>query len=158
MKSKLDQTSISFPDADKGYTCPTCGHYHRRYYRKLNANMCMAILAVFHFGNDQFVHVEKLMKEKGLPRSGDFPYLVHWKLLERKIADREDGSPKNGFYKITDYGRLFARGKINVKSTMIYYNGKCEGFEGDEISIEKAINKKFDFRELMKGDYTMQTS
>ncbi|HLA59029.1 MAG TPA: hypothetical protein VK622_09725 [Puia sp.] len=158
MKSKLDQTAMNFPNPDKGYTCECCGAFHKRYYRRLNANMAMALLAVYHYGGDKFVHVEKLMKEKGLPRSGDFPYLCHWKLLEKKVADREDGSSRNGFYKITDYGKLFVRSEITVQQTLIYYKGKAEGFEGKEISIADAIGKKFDFRELLAGgDYKMQS-
>lgn len=153
----LTQSGIDFPDADKGYHCPCCGQYCRRYYRKLNSNMAVTMIALFRKKKFGFVNIEEFLRVNGYKRSGDFPYLVHWGLMEKLTEPRPDGSSRNGFYKLTDKGRQFVLQEIKVKSTLIFYNGKCEGFEGDEIGIEKALGKRFDYRELMDGDYKIQS-
>lgn len=102
--------------------------------------------------------IEEFMRINGFHRSGDFSYLVHWRLLEKMEGKRPDGSKKNGFYKITDKGVRFVKQEITVPQTLIIYNGKCEGFEGDQVSIKDGLGKRFDYAELMKGDYTIQSS
>jgi len=147
---------IQFPDADKGYNCPCCGSFIKRYYRKLNCNMAMTMIALFRKKKFGFVRVEEFLRLNGYPRSGDFPYLVHWGLLEKMPGKRTDGSTRHGFYKLTDKGRQFVLKQITVQKTLIYYLNKAEGFEGDQIDIVAALGKKFDYRELMDGDYTIQ--
>lgn len=148
---------IEFPDADAGFHCPCCGSFCKRYRRKLNANACMVMIAMFRKKKFGFVKIEEFMRVNGYQRSGDFPYLVHWGMLEKMEGERADGSKKNGFYKLTEKGRDFVQRKIKAKATLIIYNGKVEGFEGDEISIEQALGKKFDYRELMGEDYKLWT-
>lgn len=150
------QTTMDFPDKDKGYFCQCCGQFVKRYYRKINANMCVTLCALYRKKKFGFVRVEEFLRVNGYPRSGDFPYLVHWGLLEKMPGNRADGSTKNGFYKITDKGRAFVEKKITVQQTMIFFNGKCEGFEGEQVDITAGLARKFDYQELMKGDYTIQ--
>lgn len=104
-----------------------------------------------------FKKIEEFMRLQGFKRSGDFPYLVHWGLLEKMEGKRADGSSKNGMYKLTDKGRLFVTCQLVVNQTLIIFNGKCEGFEGDLIDIKQALGKHFDYAELMKGEYTLYT-
>lgn len=162
MKSQLSihesQGSIDFPDADKGYYCPSCGQFCKRYYRKMNSNMAVVMIALYRKKKFGFVHIEEFMRVLGYKRSGDFAYLVHWGFLEKLVGDRPDGSKRNGFYKLTGRGLMFVEKKTTAKRTLIIYNGKCEGFEGDEITIVDALGKHFDYAELMKGDYTIQNS
>lgn len=153
----LPQSGMDFPDADKGYNCPCCGQLCKRYYRNLNANMAIVMITMYRKKKFGFIRVEEFMRLNGYPRSGDFSYLVHWGLMEKMLGKRPDGSSKNGFYKLTDKGRQFVLKQMLVPKTLIFYNGKREGFEGDEIGIEVALGKKFDYRELMDGDYKMHT-
>lgn len=155
MSKVLPQSELTFPNADKGYNCPCCGQLCKRYYRKLNCNQAMTMIALFRKKKFGFVRIEEFLRVHGYPRSGDFPYLVHWKLLEKMEGKRTDGSNRNGFYKLTDKGRQFVMEQIKVPQTLIYYNGKCEGFEGKEVGIREALGKKFDYRELLEGDYKM---
>jgi len=152
----LPQIGLELPDADKGYTCPHCGQYCKRYYRHFNSNMAIALIVLYRNLDKGFVHLENLMKEAGYKRCGDASYLRHYRLIEKKEGKREDGSPRNGMYKITSAGIMFVEGKTKVKKKYIIYNNKHEGFEGDEITIQDALGKKFDYRQLMDGDYTIQ--
>lgn len=153
----MKQKSFDFPNPDVGYKCPCCGQLCKRYYRKMNANMAMTMIVLYRKKRFGFVRVEEFLRVHGYPRSGDFPYLVHYGMLEKMVGERADGSKKNGFYKLTDKGRQFVLGQITVPKTFIFYNGKFEGFEGDEIDIKQALGKAFDYRELMDGDYTIHT-
>ncbi len=155
---KLEQTTMEFPDPDKGYICPCCSQFVKRYHRKMNANMCVTLCLLVRKKRSGFVPIEEFMRVMGHQRSGDFSYLVHWGLLEKMTGKRPDGSSKNGFYKITDKGVRFVKGEITVPQTLIIYNGKCEGFEGMQVDIKYGLGKRFDYAELMKGDYTIQKS
>lgn len=152
----LEQLSLNIPDPDKGYTCPHCGQFCKRYYRHFNSNMALALIILYRNKEKGFIHLEKTMKDAGYNRCGDASYLRHYRLIERLEKDREDGSPRNGMYKITGTGIMFAEGKSKVKAKFIIYNNKHEGFEGDEITIQDALGSKFDYRQLMDGDYTIQ--
>ncbi len=151
-----EQLSLNIPDPDAGYTCPHCGQYCKRYYRHFNSNMAIALIVLYRNLDKGFVHLENLMKEAGYKRCGDASYLRHYRLIEKKEGKREDGSPRNGMYKITSAGIMFVEGKTKVKKKYIIYNNKHEGFEGDEITIQDALGTKFDYRQLMDGDYTIQ--
>lgn len=144
-------------DPDKGYYCPHCGSYCKRYRRKLNANMAITMIAMYRKKKFGFIKVEEFMRVSGYTRSGDFPYLVHWGLLEKMDGKREDGSNHHGFYKLTDKGREFVMHRISVQQTMIIFNGTVEGFDGPEISIDQALGKKFNYREIMGEDYRVYT-
>lgn len=142
-------------DKDKGFVCPHCGSYCKRYYRKMNSNMALVMIVLFNKKIFGFIKVEEFMRVHGFKRSGDFPYLVHWGFLEKMEGKREDGSSSNGFYKLTEAGREFVLGKRVAMQTVITYNGKFEGFEGHMINIKQALGKQFRYDELMKGEYTV---
>lgn len=156
-KKVLPQSTLDFPNADKGYNCPCCGQLCKRYYRKFNANMALALIVLYRNMDKGFIHLENLLADKGFKRCGDASYLRHYKLIEAMDKPREDGSKRNGHYKITGLGIMFVEGKSTVQNTYIIYNNKHEGFEGPEISIVDALGKKFDYRELMDGDYQLYT-
>lgn len=136
-------------DKDHGFYCTHCGSYNKRYHRSINSNMCITLLTLYKSGLRDYVHIEDLMRKSGHKRSGDFPYLVHWKFLEKKPGDREDGSNRNGFYKITGLGLMFVEKKLKAKQKALIFHNEFEGFEGEEIDIEQALGTKFNYSELM---------
>jgi hypothetical protein len=150
------QSNINFQNPDTGYKCPCCGQLCKRYFRKFNSNMALALIVLYRHKEKGFIHLENTMKELGYKRCGDASYLRHYRLIEKMEGEREDGSPRNGMYKITGIGIMFAEGHSMVQNTFIIYNNKHEGFEGEKITIEDALGKRFDYRELMNSDYTIQ--
>jgi len=135
--------------AAKGFTCGHCGQFVKLYRRKLNSNMALTLLLLYRSGKRDFVHIENFMQELGYKRSGDFSYLVHWKFLEKKSGNREDGSTRNGHYKLTGLGIMFAEGKITAREKIMIFNNKFEGFDGGEVDIRTALTEKFNYEELM---------
>lgn len=148
---------MNIPDPDKGYCCPTCGQLCKRYYRSFNSNMALSLIFLYKFRKHGFIKIEELMRINGYKRCGDASYLRHYKLIEAAEGKREDGSTRVGMYKITGMGIMFVEKNLTVKSKFVMYKGKCEGYEGREINIEDALGKKFNYSELMNGDYKMYT-
>lgn len=152
MNIEFDFTPQTTEDnADKGFICPCCGSFVKRYKRKLNSNMALVLIHLYRAGIKDFIHVEQFMSYKNLPRSGDFHKLVHWGLLDKKIAKRDDGSNRNGYYKLNDRSIEFVLGRYKCQEKAIIYNGKLEGFEGELITIKDALGDKFNYNELMYG-------
>lgn len=136
-------------NADDGYCCPHCKRLVKRYRRKLNSNMVMTLMYLYKAGAKDWVHVEKWLAENNHPRSGDFHKLIHWNLLEKMYVDREDGSPRNGYYKLNGRSILFIEGKLEVPEKVVMLNGSFEGFEGKHVNIKDCLPSKFNYQELM---------
>lgn len=134
---------------ERGYVCPCCNSFIKLYKRSFNSNMCLALIAIYNSGIRTFTHMENLLREKGYKRCGDFSYLVHYGLLEKLEGKREDGSPKNGMYKITGRGIMFVENKLTVQEKFLMYNSVCEGFDGKEINIKEALGTRFHYDQLM---------
>jgi hypothetical protein len=134
---------------EKNLRCECCGRLMVIYHRPINSNMAFTLLQLYRHKEFNFVHVERWLKEKGYPRSGDFHKLIYWGFLEKKHEEREDGCKYNGYYKITGRGIMFCENKITAKEKAQIYNNKFLGFEGKEITIQDALGKKFNYSELM---------
>lgn len=143
------QNAINFPDKNKGYTCPCCDQFVKAYIRSFNSNMAVALLVLYKNRNKGFVHLETLLTESGHKRCGDASYLRHFKLIEALKEKRDDGSKRNGKYKITGLGIMFCENKVTVKSNFEIFNNKVEGFSGEEVNIHQALGTKFSYQELM---------
>lgn len=149
MNLKKQARNLFPQSADEGYTCECCGMFIKRYFRSFNSNMALALIALYKNKEKGYVHVENTLAEMGYKRCGDASYLQHYNLITPLKEEREDGSPRNGYYKITALGMLFVEKKSTVAEKFIMFKGKFEGFEGKEINIEQALNKKFIYLEIM---------
>ena len=118
----LQQLEVSFPDASKGYYCPCCDSYVKIYKRSLNSNMAICLIALYRHTKGEFVKVESFLSQHGYQRCGDFSYLRHYGFIEARKEQREDNSPRNGFYRITGIGRLFVEGKEVAKEKFLIQN------------------------------------
>lgn len=136
-------------DISKGYKCYHCGSFVKEYTRSFNANMSLALICLYKHGKGKFVKVEDMLIEHGYKRCGDFSYCKYYGLIEPLKEKRQDGSSRNGFYRLTAYGCLFVEGKVKVVSKFKILHNACTGFEGEEIDIKQALGKRFDFNILM---------
>lgn len=112
VQSVMDFETKVKPQTEK---CPCCGHQSIVYRRSINSNMCVALICLLKSGNTGFVHMEELLRSSGYKRCGDFSYLVHYRFIEKLKEKREDGSSRNGMYKITSSGIMFAENKTTAK-------------------------------------------
>lgn len=144
---------IVFPDLKKGYTCSCCGAFIKTYVRKFNSNMALALAILYRntiaSNSNDFVHLEELIIKSGHKRCGDFSYLVHYGFIEKLVSKRNDGSKRNGYYRIAQPGVMFVLGKSTAKEKFVMDGGKFRGFEGGDITFLDALSKKFNYNELM---------
>lgn len=113
--------------------------------------MGVALLVLYKNRDKGFVHLESLLIENGHKRCGDAAYLRWYKLIEPMKGKHENGSNRNGYYKITGLGIMFCENKMTVKANFEIFNNKVEGFSGDEINIFQSLGKKFSYQELMSN-------
>ncbi len=161
---EIDPASISLADAaawvleqhKKGAVCPCCDQLAKRYKRKLNSSMAYALLLIYrHFKtHTDWLHVPEYLEEVcntgPTKRGGDWAKMVHWGLIVGKDDEtRTDGSKRTGFYKITQKGIDFVRGRIRVPKYAHLYAAKCIALSPDDTSISEALGSRFNYSELM---------
>lgn len=132
----------------KGCACPACGQHVQMYKRTITRAMAkgLSILASLpdtEKDKDGFFHMEKAMKKycDDASARGDMPKLRFWGLLEAREGKREDGSSRNGYYRVTLQGFEFLRGKIEVEKSLWIFNDKVKMRSEEKINFEKAIQK-----------------
>lgn len=141
---------------DAGFICPCCKSFVKRYTRSFNSNMALCLILLYKYNVNGFIKVEDFLIKNGHKRCGDFSYLTHYRFLEKQPGKREDGSSRNGYYRLTSLGILFVEGKIKAHKKFMILNNKFEGFVGDEITIKQALGARFHFDELM-GKFNPKT-
>lgn len=144
----MNQLDIFSEAQEKGFKCSCCGQFVKMYHRKLNSSMAKVLILIYKSGKTDYFHVENWLKElnRGDLRA-DFHKLRYWGLLKKKVENREDGSARNGFYRITPAGIMFVEGKTQVSEKIIVFNNEFQGYEGKEIFIHQV--SKFNYSELM---------
>lgn len=90
---------------------------------------------------------------------GDYAKLRYWDLIESmpNIDEPRKTQRSSGMWRLTDAGHDFAIGDTTV-SAICYYRqpeGGVLGFEPEQISIQEAVGKRFDYSRLMQG-YTQE--
>jgi len=155
----VDQSFL--PLLEDGAHCPTCGRFGKIYARGITGAMAYALILMAQYrekNGDIYFHVEDYFKSlSGIPSSirGDFSKLKHWGLIRSKAEQREDGSRRNGFYRITDRGVAFVHGGTTASKHIAIYNEEFLGFLDDKrVTIEQCLGKKFNYQELMSWSLT----
>lgn len=135
---------------EKGTTCPCCGQFVKRYRIKLNSFMSRFLISLYQETEKgmEWVHLNDIVK--GKKSSGLYGYLPMWGLAVK--AKNDDPSKKfNGYWRITEKGRLFVEGLSMERAYVFTYDNKFLGFDGDLIHITDSLGVKFDYEELMRG-------
>lgn len=139
----------------EGTKCPCCNQNVKQYKRIINSSMAWGLIVFYrktiHL-RGQWVHFDDLIGKLDITPSsvrGDFPKLRHWGLIEKCVKDREDGSNRNGLYRMTRLGEKFVNNKVTVQKYAVTYNQVLRKLDGDEVNITKCLKNKFSYRELM---------
>lgn len=166
LKAKDDLTIKEARDAMRpklmeGMKCLCCGQHTQMYKRTLTSSMAYGLIEVYkaHKGimsAAPYIHMESYFKAlSGVPASirGDLPKLRFWGFIEPRSAFMDDGNPNDGYYKITEFGKLFVEGKLLAPKYVKIYNNQLYGNHDDveEINIVQALKNKFDYHKLIHG-------
>ena len=143
----------------EGTECPCCSQYVKMYKRTITSSMAYALILIYRYfetkPTEEYVHLTNYLNTLNIPgavrNTGDISKLRYWGLIEEKPEQREDGSKRAGYWKITEFGRQFVRGEVGVKSHVKIYNSKSLGLVGEPIDIYQALTTKFDYKTLMNA-------
>jgi hypothetical protein len=145
----------------KGATCPCCHQFTKLYKRNFNKSMAYVLLLIScYFRGDpveEWLHVPSYIAEmvSDHPRRaaavrGDWAKLKLWGLIEEKPGEREDGSPRVGYWKLTPLGKQFVNRQVKVPSHVYIYNGAPLPKVVDTlITIDDALGTEFSYEEIM---------
>jgi len=137
----------------EGTRCPCCDKFVKIYRRKFNSGMALTLIHIYQAArktNNEWLNVAHHMLDK-IPNWIPYDYgkLVWWDLLKKHPGKTDDGNSK-GLYRITRKGAQFVKKQIKIRSHAIEYMSNVQDFDGDQISIEQALGKKFNYNELMQ--------
>lgn len=147
---------------DEGAICPCCKQFVKAYKRRITSSMVMGLILLYkesllykEWGgfSEDWIHIEDFLKEKNIPSSirGDISKFKYWKILEPKIAQRDDKSFRNGYYRITPKGESFVRGTMEVEEYLHIYNDLVIAKSDNLVTIRDCIKNKFNYDELMQN-------
>jgi len=145
---------------EKGISCPCCGQFVKRYGRSITSSMAYGLILLHKYfvknPSEEWLHVSSYFSDLNIPSPvkqgmGDFAKLKYWGFIESAPEHRDDGSPRNGYWKITESGKMFAFGEMSVPSKIFLYDSKVVGIGENMMTIRDALRKKFDYSELMNS-------
>jgi hypothetical protein len=128
-----------------GAKCPCCSQWAQIYRRTINSGMAHSLIVMYQESETDWCHVPTVVGG----RSREEAKLRYWGLVEEMVEPREDGG-RAGYWRVTTRGVNFIHGGHVPKYALIF-DGRCLGHEGDPITIEDALGKKFDYAALMAG-------
>jgi hypothetical protein len=147
----------------KGATCPCCNQFVKLYKRAFSKSMAYVLLLIARYyhrvgvKSDEWLHVPSYIAEVavGNPRRaaavrGDWAKLKFWGLIEEKPETRADGSPRVGYWRLTQLGRQFINREVKVASHVYIYNGEpLQRSVDEQITIDDALTTEFSYVEIM---------
>jgi hypothetical protein len=139
---------------EEGVRCPCCDQFAKAYRRALPSAAARVMIKIDqHSPNGDFVYLPPLLDTmKRTPHQGGYgTFSHHWDLIEAMPGERDDGSSRVGWWRLTDDGHDFVHDRLQVSKFVLLYNNRILGFEGPLIGIRHALGTKFDYRELMDG-------
>jgi hypothetical protein len=134
--------------AMKGTRCPCCGNYVKSYKRKFTHDMArFMVLLVWTFertGN--WVDITTFNF-----RGGDYAKVLFWKLAEHKPNTDDPEKKESGMWRPTELGIKFAHKLESVPTyAHLNWNGEFEGNSGPQLFIDKALQNKFNYTDLVE--------
>lgn len=137
--------------AGDAVTCPCCTQLAKIYKRQIYARMAVALIRIYRHGGDEngWLHVPSLLRERGF---ADTTKLSYWGLIEpMPNVERDDGSTRTGWWRITGTGRAFVRRQTTMPKYAHVYDGRVLRHDGAPMTIDDALGKGFDYDELMSA-------
>lgn len=140
--------------------CLACGQTVKVYRRNLNGPMAQILCLIYkYFANpnhQEWLHVDEYLKKFQI-NCRYYSLLQHWGLIEGMPGERNDGSRRTGYWRITRKGKEFVEGITRVPVAFYMFNSDVEtmlgvdGFDVEQVSIGDCLKSGgFDYQEIMK--------
>lgn len=144
-----------------GIVCPACTKLAKVYRRSISASVVsylQKMIQTHALTGEEWLYITGKKKEAGVPgyikapAGGDYAKLRWWNLIEQMDMKRDDGSPRNGRWKVTAEGLRFARGEIRVPRYIWEYNNKPIEEQPDSklVFIHEIKGVEFDFQSILQ--------
>ena len=130
------------------HDCPCCSQLAKIYARSIYGSVAADLIRVAHAGGmdaREYVKPIELVRQ----RAPDLVKTRYWGLVEKLEGERDDGSRRVGFWRLTPSGLAFVRRQLAVPKHARVYDNKCLGLTGDPVTIVDCLGKRFDYAELM---------
>lgn len=148
----------------KGITCLCCDQLAKVYRRPLGSTIAKVLVRLCEYRDqrgDEWANMPELLsqlaKMNAIPdtaaRGGDYAKLQLWGLITAKTGFRDDGSPRNGFFRITEHGVSFVLGETRVPKYAFVYgaNENLLGFDEEHlVTISDCMRFPFNYREILE--------
>jgi len=131
----------------KGTTCPCCGNNVKSYKRKFTSDMArFMILLVWTFERTGNWVSAPALNFHG----GDYAKVRFWGLADHKPNLNDPTKKESGLWRPTELGIKFAH-KLESIPTYVHlnWNGVFEGTSGPQLFVDKALQNKFNYTELI---------
>jgi len=150
MQTIVEERSRIEAFRDEGTFCACCDQFVKLYKRTIHSTMARQLIAIYRESGDKtpWLHIPTILPTS---RGGDVAKLRFWGLVEPMLAERDDGSSRVGYLRITEYGKRFVRSEAAVRKYALVYNQSCIGLEGEAVSIFDCLGVKFNYDDLMAG-------
>lgn len=135
--------------AGEAVSCPCCEQMAKIYKRQIHSAMAVALILLSRQGDD-WVHFPTLLRD-AKQRAGDEAKLAYWELIEPMSGERDDGSTRTGWWRITPLGRDFVNKRVRVAKYARVYDGRLLSLDDSDgwVGIAEALGDKFDYDQLM---------
>lgn len=151
MKTLVEARDYVVENRGKGVKCPCCGRFVKLYKRPLGSTIARWLIAlVRRFERERrwySVHEPWSLLING--GTGDVAKLRFWELVLSKSND-DPQKKSSGLWIPTDRGVDFVHGRRRMPRHCYVDRGNLEGFSRELITIQDALGKGFDYRELME--------
>ncbi|AKF14478.1 hypothetical protein SEA_FLAGSTAFF_41 [Mycobacterium phage FlagStaff] len=133
---------------DDGETCPCCGQFAKVYKRRITANIAAVLVRMWRTAGRDWAYLPALRSA-----GQDEVIARHWELIEpMPDVEREDGSKRVGYWRLTDVGEAFVRNQTRIPVHARIYNGRMLGYAGEATTnIVESLGHRFDYSELMSA-------
>lgn len=129
-----------------GGKCPCCDRWGKINSKPLNETMAMSLEWLAGF--DDWVNIQ-VSAPKEILRSAQLSTLRYWKLVERRAKEPGSNMKFSGYWRITQLGRDFVAGKVEVPRKVFMYNSEAVAFSTDTVTFKECSGVSFDYREVM---------
>ena len=147
---ELASFKSEWDDTIKGYGghCPVCDRWGKIYPRGINFTMARSLIWIASKGT-KWVDVPNTAPTWVI-RSNQLPTLRWGDMVERNDSDKKEESKHAGMWRVTVYGRLFAKNEISAPDKVFTYNNEVVGRSDVMIKIDQCF-KAFDYREIFNS-------
>lgn len=131
-------------------TCPCCRRSGKIYKRKLNAGMASVLIRMYVVRRrlqTDWLRIEDIFGSKKQDRR-DWTVMQHWGLIE-SLDKRTSTENASGTWKLTERGVEFVLGKESVQKHVYIWDDSVRGFSDEWITINDALESRFDYATLM---------